>query len=577
MAQTLTDADIDKLSAGPKTLTDADIDKQSAAPAAPATAAPQQSTLQRAASNFIPSAINSVKKTLLGPSMGDGGQWQPSAENPNLPQRFPGRMGNILHSAPLIEHPYEYAKEAFASDPVGALQAPIAAVQGAAGLIPDVGAAASKAFTVDPRIAVTRALRPTPSNPDFPEQIPQTLNAIKAANPGYKPGIENGQLNLGPAADRAIKMHQEALEPWLQRAAGQRFSGQPIIDATRRATSEMLPSESQSGQSLMDRAHADYGTDFEPQELRDRLALLNQRMQPFYNKSPNAQSSALADIPESVLKAQRDATADTLYRGLDPENEGAGPRLIQSRTGNLIDLRDAAARRNNAIVAEQPLTPFGKVVDPIKGMIRHLMPGKASGLAFSEGSEGRSLPMLRRAFNAADETEGANELGMLPRPRPRSLPAPGDTSGPIPAAARDFAAADPMAYASRTPRLLGPATSPVGTNGVIVPDLAGAMERDARAMNAGPRQLGPASSPIGVSGTIVPDIVGRSSRGNGGSQKLLPAPASGQPPTNVLPTGPGAIGPAANSNAYGPDVARPLPGQRGGRLIDILKSLRDQE
>ena len=282
------------------------------------------------------------------------------------------------------------------------------------------------------------------------------------------------------------------------------------------------------------------------------------------------------------MKAQRDAAADTLYRGLDPENEGAGPRLIQSRTGNLIDLRDAASRRNNAIVAEQPVTPLEKMISPFKGAIQHLMPNRVSGLAFSEGS-GRSLPMLKKAFKAVPEEEGANELGMLPRPGPRSLPAPGDTSGPIPAAARDFGAADPMAYASRTPKLLGPATSPVGRSGVIVPDLAGAMERDARAMNAGPRQLPAASSPVGVSGTIVPDIVGRSARGNGGAQKLIPPAPAGQPPTNVLPTGPGTIGPAANPNAYGPDVPRPMeqnPFGKGGPMLgpitDILKRLRGE-
>jgi hypothetical protein len=423
---------------------------------------------------------------------------------------------------------------------------------------------------VDPRIAINRSLRPVPSNPDFPENIPQTLSSIKALNPGFKPGIENGQLNLIPAADKAIAAHKEALAPWLQRAEGQRISGAPIVQATREATGRMLPSEAEAGRGLVSRAQADYG-DFAPQELRDRLALLNQRLSPFYNGSPMAQSHALADIPEAVLKAQRDATADTLYRGLDPENQGAGPREIQARTGNLIDLRDAAMRRNNAIVAEQPLTPLGRIVDPIKGAIRQLIPWKGSGagLSFAEGSEGRSLPLLRRAFNAVSETEGANAFRELPRPGPRTLAAPADTSGPLPAGVADFRSA------GQAPR--------------------------------GPLLLPPASSGIGVSGTIVPDILGKVPLRGAGAQALLPAPEPGESPMNVLPTGPlnteavtrtryipskGVIDVKGKPVEVGPGLhetlgpaappvppVTPLPreGTRGGRLLDILKDYKPRE
>lgn len=431
------------------------------------------------------------------------------------------------------------------------------------------GARAPELFKTDPRIAVTRAIRPTPSNPDFSENIPRTLSAIKASNPGFKPRVENGELNLIPAAQRAIQAHQDALQPWLQRMEGTRVSGDPIIEATRNATRGMLPSETQSGNALVDRAHQDYGDGFSPQELRDRLSLLNDRLRSFYSRTPGSQSSVLADIPDAVLKAQRDAASDSLYRHLDPENEGAGPRLIQSRTGDLIDLRDAAVRRNNAIVAEQPLTPFGKVFDPIKGAIRHLLPtGKSNaGLAFAEGSEGRSLPLLRRAFNASDETEGANELGSLPRPGPRLLES-GDTSGAISPLRRDAMAVGSEFYPKI--KLLGPASRPMGS-GVTAPDFAGEAKAGVNRMNAGPKQLPAATSPIGVSGTIVPDIIGTSSRGKGGPIGLLPAPEPGRAPVNILPRGPGAIGPTGTVPEFSYENPIPLGGIKGGRLLDYLK------
>ena len=108
-----------------------DVAKTSATPVT----TPQPSVMERAKQNLIPSAINSVKRTLMGPSMGEGGIVQPQTreqiaateadKNKNgLGQRFPGRMGNLLHSAPLIEHPYETVKNAFAEDPIGTLQAP---------------------------------------------------------------------------------------------------------------------------------------------------------------------------------------------------------------------------------------------------------------------------------------------------------------------------------------------------------------------------------------------------------------------------------------------------------------------
>ncbi len=408
---------------------------------------------------------------------------------------------------------------------------------------------------VNPTTAMVRGLRPPPTAGGFMEDIPATISTIKAANPGFKPEVsKSGELNLVPAANRAIDVYQDALQPWIDRAEGQTVSGEPIIKATQEGIDSLLPSEQKSarkpfgpnGLSLLDRAKQDYGT-FTAQELRDRLALLNERLSPFYNKSATAQSTALADIPEAVLKRQRDAVADTLYKFLDPENEGAGPRAIQSRTGDLIALRDAALRRQNAIAAEQPLTPLGKFVDPLKGAVRAMLPGKAtgSGIAFAEGSEGRSLPLIRRSFNAVSETPGANEIGSIPRPGPRQIEAPPDTSGPIgynPASVVD------SPYAPQQ-RLLPPAGTQIGVSGVTTPDIVGSSSRG----QGTPQSL--------IEGSVAPDIApGAVSRTTG-----IAAPSSVvspgrpvEPPLNILPRGPGSIGPGGTVPVRSAEAARKL-------------------
>ena len=292
--------------------------------------------------------------------------------------------------------------------------------EGAANLItPGAESGVKNLFKTDPRVGITRALRPVPSDPSFNERIPETLRAVRQANPEMTPNqlasVKNGQPQVIPAFNKTIDLYQQALEPWLNRAKGRPISGQPIVDATKRATSGMLESEQPAGDALVRRAIEDYH-EFTPVELRERLALLNQRLHSFYSKSPSAQSSALADIPESILKAQRDAVADTLYKHLDPTGEGAGPRAIQARTGDLIDMRDAAMRRKNALVAEQPLTPIGHAMsflDPVIGPVRDFIKGRpGSGLSFAEGQEGRSEPLIRRSFKSA----GNGPVNALPQP-----------------------------------------------------------------------------------------------------------------------------------------------------------------
>lgn len=267
------------------------------------------------------------------------------------------------------------------------------------------------AVRVDPRIAVNRALRPVPSDPGFPEHTPQSLAAIKEANNGVNPAtITNGKLDMIDVSNKAISQHQAALDKWLARAKGVRVSGDELVNATQQAIPELMWTRDPAGaRALIQQAQDAFGGKmFTVDQFRTFLKSENADLSAFYKRAPGVQAdAAVAGTPPGIEAAQTQRIRDVLYKALDPEGDGAGPRTIQARTGDLYAKRDAALRRNNAIVAEQPLTPIGKVVDPIKAAIRSVLPGKATGagIAFAEGSEGRSLPLLRRAFDAVGDSE----------------------------------------------------------------------------------------------------------------------------------------------------------------------------
>ena len=400
---------------------------------------------------------------------------------------------------------------------------------------------AGNPFAVDPRVAAIRVLKPTPSDPTFARDLPQTLKGILDANGGEAPdGITNGTLDLRGAAQKAADNYRDALQPWIQRAAGTKISGNSIVRATADATRQMLPSEDPASQALISRAMQDYGHDFTVEQLQDRLELLNKRLNSYYNGSPTRQSAALADIPDAVIKAQRDATADALYKALDPEGAGAGPRRIQQLRSHAIDMVQAADRKTNAIIAEQPLTPFGAAMDPIKQGLRQLWPGSRSGLAYAEGSEGKSLPYLRRAFNAVKDQPSY----ALPQPGEELYPT-GDTSRLLPAGTHK----------------MGPVDEPITTTGSMPPEWQANIWKSVGA----PRQLPAGRMQMSGSGTSVPDVMGRPDLRTGYRGGLLPSPGpAGQPPVNVLPRGPSSVqGPHYMPSSAGRPMPLPAPSEPG--------------
>lgn len=332
---------------------------------------------------------------------------------------------------------------------------------GAYGL-PKMAGGVKSLARVDPTTAMVKALRPTPSNSGFTENLSESLPYIKSAASGPIRSNED----LIAATKNAVSGHQGSLDAWLDRGRrmGLQISGDPIVTATEGALSSAMKMENPGQASaIIYQIRKAYGAKkLSVDQMRQLLKDKNAELDSFYDKSTGKQNSTVTSgAPQAVVKAQRDAIADTLYKALDPENQGAGPRSIQRQTGNMMELSDAATRRKNAIASEKPISKLGVIGKRATALLD--LPGKAlhgnveEGLSnLFHGPAGTSDPLIRRAFSAVGEskplpTPGPFEPRGLLGPAPIATPPPADTSGPIPFMRQ------PEWSQPQSVRLLGPA------------------------------------------------------------------------------------------------------------------------
>jgi hypothetical protein len=346
---------------------------------------------------------------------------------------------------------------------------------------------------VDPHVA---ALRAWGMNKD-----PHTLDAISNGTiklssglSDLKPaladvgGVQEGYANESvlraiPAAKTA---NRDAWSTWMNRAAGQNRSGEPIIRATIDSLKQTISDP--RAQLLVNDAASKYGRPLNPQEMESLLAEKNAELKSFYSQSKEVQGAAEragADTLKSkaLLEAQARALRELLYHTLDPERAGAGPREIQQRYGALKAIEEAAHGRRTDIIGEHPVNPLERVanihLDPraaikarqgssewlIENAIKHSPePGelpRATGL-YPMGGQRRISAGDIRLGGAPDGSYVRSAPGMSAGPNPmRALPAP--AGPPIitpPPADTSYVAGRPgMAQPPNPARALPPATT----------------------------------------------------------------------------------------------------------------------
>lgn len=221
------------------------------------------------------------------------------------------------------------------------------------------------AFRINPQVAAERAWRPTPADSQFPQVTTTAGSDVKTyGNPGVRTNADTI-----PSANNAIKVFQQGLESYLNRAeqAGVQIPGDILVQATQRAIPDLMwVQDPASAQALVNDAQRDFGGKyFDVARWRNWLKTENASLSQFYNQAGAKQAAGLAaGRPQGIESAQTAAMRDALYQYLSPEDNGAGPREIQDRTGNIINLRNNAERASNRVTGEHALSPaegFGKV------------------------------------------------------------------------------------------------------------------------------------------------------------------------------------------------------------------------
>lgn len=327
---------------------------------------------------------------------------------------------------------------------IGALATSLAVPHLVGPVVSGATKAVSGAMDADPAVALTRALKPPPSNSDFAAGLPDAMADIKTHGGDV---VSNDALKANSKV--AMNKAQAALETWMQQARSAKVTanGNPIAKATADALPDtMWLEDPKAAQNILATASKAYSRDFSVDQLRKILKEKNAELSSFYDKSTGKQNSTVTSgAPQAVVKAQRDAIADTLYKALDPQGQGAGPREIQSRYGAMKDLAEAADKRTNAINAEKPVSKLGAAtstaaaIADIPGKVLHgQTEGALSGLL--SPFRGVSDPLIKRAFSNVGD-------------------------------ARPFPA--PPAIQSAAPLTALPAGTAPFTQGIVVPDIAG--------------------------------------------------------------------------------------------------------
>ncbi len=306
-----------------------------------------------------------------------------------------------------------------------------------AAAVPPVYRAVKGAFEDNPAIAANKAWRPTANSSDFPDIAQPALEDIKRHG-GVPEITTNEQARV--AAKATIENHKQALEAWLDRGRqmGAKISTDPLVKATQDALSSSTKLENPEQASLIvkqaQRAYGGrtLGVDESLNLLKDK----NAELESFYDKSTGKQqASVTSGSPQAVVKAQVERIRDMLYRSLDPENEGAGPREIQQRTGHAIEILDDADKRRVGILREKPVSKagaVGKVAAGVVDLIGAPFHGDIEGAIgkLSHPVVGPSDAMLARAFKAVGP---GKPLPMPPEFTPRGLLERGPLVTPPPA------------------------------------------------------------------------------------------------------------------------------------------------
>lgn len=363
-----------------------------------------------------------------------------------------------------------------------------------------------------------------PTDPRFPERAPVALADIKRSAGPITSNEHLASMSPDYKAGKALTDNRITWNGWKDpvQQAGFTASPQPIMDASESSLKAMSTPKQRA--ALLDEARQKLTQQpLTPNRLEELLQEKNGELAPFYSKDDSVKASAkqagaLTGRSQAFLEAQAQAIRDTLYKLLDPQNDGAGPREVQRRYGGLKMIIDEASNGStrNRIKGETPGSTGSKSIKSAAALAS--LPGKVFKGDVEEGVHnitlpftGTSDPLIARAFR------NAPEYTPLPQPTPITSRYPQLT------AARQIAAGP---HITPPPAQFGSGIQQPQPDISWTQPPVGGTEHDIRGLL--PESTAPFSGPEGKGGVITPDILGSASRGEGTPHRLISAPAPGE-------------------------------------------------
>lgn len=474
-----------------------------------------------------------------------------------------------------------------------------------------------------PQAQAHRVFAPGKNDTGFDEDMVRAIPRVKQAEAilqrpigGHAEpeatAIDNTDLAPGAVARdtvNAAKLAKQAAYSRFQWAAGPYLDSSQPTDIVASEIEKLITPAMRSDPSIAAQqkiadiqslANQYRGSSMTVRDAADNAASKNAELRAFYKTSDDAMRAQMAAIKDPMLtQAEANGYRRMIYKPFEDA-------ITNARTPE-----EAATARQRLSDAEEARRDYGAID------------------SFQEHTEGKINPASRQeppsllgslltAGKAAIQAKSGNigaAHGTVASMSPSDIDAAlRDLFKSVPDQPSDVRNANLTEVAPVGAKRLGPATSPVGVSGVIVPDLTGMAQRDAAAMNTGPRQLpaasgGPIITPelsgvakeaarrlnkgpaqltpatqptMGGSGTVVPGNTSLSPRGVYG-QSQLPPPSPGQPPLNLpqqppadIVTGPGAGGAGVTQSTGTPPAPLPAPGEIGGDMSDVVKQRRAQ-
>ncbi len=263
---------------------------------------------------------------------------------------------------------------------------------------------------VDPKVAAVKIFKPSGADAGFTDHIEGVRDYIVKHGGREIKGNED-LLKAAPVAKAKL---QDALGEWIKDAERKNVTvpTDPIVNATRDAISLDTTLETPDIKTaILKRAQDAYGNGVTRSvaQMRQLLKEKNAALDSFYDRATGKRIASVIDgTSEAIIKAQRDAIADSLYKALDPINEGAGPRELQAMTGHINGLLDNARWQRNAIIAEKPISKLGAIGNVVKGVTKGtsaLFKGEAEGAlgTLTHPVRGATDPLIERLFKGAKE------------------------------------------------------------------------------------------------------------------------------------------------------------------------------